>query len=131
MTALDQEIDRLRQERADMVTKLDDLAGRIDIIEAEIRGMTRARDLFVPPTTESAPQRRAAQKPIMDLFESTQVWWDEAKIVEQTGLPLESVHRFLLRAVQSGKLQQRVIGPGEPIGYELPPSHTGAQEAAE
>lgn len=98
----------------------------------ELRGLERgyAMRSYIAPVAEK-PARQPIEKPIMALFQPGQGSWDEAGIVERTGLPQKAVRDCLNRLVRIGKLRREKIGRDVPDHYRLPPRHAGALEAAE
>ncbi len=135
MTEIDKAIDALRDERANRTAEIGLHNAQISLIDAEIRGMERARDLFGPPQAvdEPAPQRHSVQRPVMALFDQGEgnlgeTFWTEDAIVGKTGLPTEAVHQFLLRATRSGMLRRRTNLVGSITEYTLPAKPV--QEAA-
>ena len=131
---LDKALAALREERADISASIDVMEARIGIIDAEIRGMERARELFGPVPVATALTRRSVQVPVLALFGEGKGTWDEAGIVERTGLPRESIHKFILRAVQKGMLRRLpTSAPGPDAEYGMGANFPGVvqKEAAE
>lgn len=101
MTEIDEAIVRLQRQRDDVTAQIDDLNLRLAGIGGELRGLEHAKELFSPP--ESAG-RLDVQGPVMAAFARNIGPGTEAQIIETTGLPAMSIHKFLLRAIRDGKL---------------------------
>lgn len=105
--------------------QLSSLEQQLVPIDAELRGLERAKNLLSQAIPPSAPVRHPVQSTILAYLEHAGAA-SEAKIVEDTELPQESAHQFLVRAVRSGKLNL------SNERYSLSPSTTArSQEAAE
>jgi hypothetical protein len=108
MTEIDKAIDELMAARASkdrMLAEYRDhvasLSSEIGLIDAELRGLHRTKELWAP--AEKAG-RLDVQGPVMAMFISLGSPLEEKTIVTGTDLPAAAVHKFLLRAVRDGKL---------------------------
>ncbi len=103
---------------------------RIQLLDAEIRGMERARDLLAPVTNEGRA-RIAVQGPVMALLTDRAAspypdGLSAASVISRTRLPAASVTKFLGRALRTGLLRQSPTGK-----YTLPEPESVKEEAAE
>ncbi len=108
MSEFEMALEQLRAERAQIEASIEQLDLRGNLLDAEIRGMERARDLLAPMAVHTGG-RIAVQGPVMALFNSDYQRGSEAEIIAATGLPVASVHKFLVRAIQK-KLLYRLDG---------------------
>lgn len=118
MTEIDKAIDELREKLKDVQAEISRREHTMTCIASELRGLERARELFSPPETAG---RLDVQGPVMAAFARNIGPGTEAQIIETTGLPAMSVHKFLLRATRDGKL---VCQDG---GYSLPAKALAAE----
>jgi len=87
----------------------------VDCMVAELEAHDRAvAAMGLQPEADDGPHRRSIQRPVMALFTPERGVWSEDAIVKETALPVEAVHKFLLRAVEKGMLRR--VG----IEYALP-----------
>ena len=94
-------------------------------IEAEMRGLERAREIVgaaATPATAAPPVRHPVQSTVTGYLDNVGAA-SEAKIIEDTGLPPDSVRQFLGRAVRQGKLRV-----DENERYSLPTSPEAQEE---
>ena len=103
---IDEAIIGLQRELACVHADMEKLRHREAAIVGEITGLERAREMFgVPEPPAPKPERHSVQRAVMQHLKDASAV--EGSIVTGTGLPADSVHNFLLRAVRTGKLSEQ------------------------
>ncbi len=101
MSEIDKAIAELKAQLDTLETQAECIARKVVATEGEIRGLERARDLWAPP--EAGAGRRDVQGPVMAAL-ADGLTWEEFALAAETDLPVDAVHKFLVRAVRAGKV---------------------------